>query len=61
MTFAIPGRLAAACRKIPERAAWLARLPETLRDLEERWSLTFVTPFDGDQVSCAWVAPVKQC
>ena len=59
ITFTIPGRLAAACRKIPERAAWLARLPETLRDLEERWSLTFVTPFDGDQVSCAWVAPVK--
>jgi streptomycin 6-kinase len=59
MTFTIPGRLAAACRKIPERAAWLARLPETLRNLEERWSLTFVTPFDGDQVSCAWVAPVK--
>jgi streptomycin 6-kinase len=58
VTFIIPGRLAAACRNIPERAAWLARLPDTLRDLEHRWSLTFGAPFDGDEVGCAWVAPV---
>lgn len=54
----IPRRLAATCRKMPERAAWLARLPDTLRDLERQWSLTLGTPFDGDEVSCAWVAPV---
>jgi len=58
MALIIPGRLAATCRKLPERAAWLARLPDTLRDLERRWSLTLGTPFDGDEVSCAWVAPV---
>jgi streptomycin 6-kinase len=58
VTFTIPGRLAAACRNRPERARWLARLPDTLRDLELRWSLTFGAPFDGDEVSCAWVAPV---
>src|SRR6266851_5033730 len=58
MALTIPERLAAACRKTPERAAWLARLPEALRDLERRWSLTLGTPFDGDEVSCAWVAPV---
>ena len=32
--------------------------PATLRDLERRWSLTVGVPFDGDDVSCAWVAPV---
>ena len=58
VTFTIPGRLAAACRDVPERAAWLAQLPDLLRDLEQRWSLTIGAPFDGDEVSCAWVAPV---
>jgi streptomycin 6-kinase len=56
MRWTIPHRLAAACRGTPERAAWLARLDETLRRLEERWSLTLEQPFDGDDVSCAWVA-----
>jgi streptomycin 6-kinase len=54
----IPARLAVACAKIPERAAWLARLPDTLHDLQQRWSLTLGVPFDGDEVSCSWVAPV---
>src|SRR3989442_893897 len=58
MAFTIPGRLAVACRNTPERAAWLARLPDTLRDLEQRWSLTIGVPFDGDGMSGAWVAPV---
>jgi hypothetical protein len=58
VTFTIPGRLAAACRSDPDRVAWLARLPATLRALEHRWSLTAGTPFDGEEVSCAWVAPV---
>jgi streptomycin 6-kinase len=38
--------------------AWLDRLPETVDDLEHRWSLTFTSPFDADEGSCAWVAPV---
>jgi streptomycin 6-kinase len=54
----IPERLAAACRKMPDRAAWLARLPEALGGLERRWSLTLGAPIDCDEVSCAWVAPV---
>lgn len=58
MALNIPGRLAANCRKTPERAAWLKRLPDTLRKLERRWSLTLGTPFDNEEVSCAWVAPV---
>jgi streptomycin 6-kinase len=58
MAFTIPVRLAAACGNMPERAAWLTRLPDTVRSLERRWSLTLGVPFDGDEVSCAWVAPV---
>lgn len=40
--------------------AWLERLPDALRDLERRWSLTLGPPFDGPEVSAAWVAPVQQ-
>jgi streptomycin 6-kinase len=60
MPLTIPQCLVDACRKTPERAAWLARLPGALRDLERRWSLTLGEPFDGDEVSCSWVAPVTR-
>lgn len=43
---------------MPGSAEWLARLPNTLRALKRRWSLTLGAPFDGDEASCAWVAPV---
>jgi streptomycin 6-kinase len=58
VTFTIPSRLAAACRNVPERARWLARLPDTLRELQQRWSLRLGVPFDRDEASCAWVGPV---
>jgi streptomycin 6-kinase len=48
----------AACSGEPEGGAWLARLPNTLRDLERRWSLSLGTPFDMTEGSCSWVAPV---
>jgi streptomycin 6-kinase len=54
----VPSRLAAACLKTPQRAAWLARLPEMLAEVERRWSLTLDVPFDNAEVSCAWVSPV---
>ncbi|MBI3449848.1 MAG: hypothetical protein HY049_13140 [Acidobacteria bacterium] len=41
---------------IPERSAWLEELPDTIRRLQDRWSLTLAKPFDGDEVSCSWVA-----
>lgn len=53
----IPARVAASCRKTPDRAAWLERLPETVRSLEQRWKLVPGAPFDCDEVRCAWVAP----
>jgi streptomycin 6-kinase len=59
MALQIPRRLAANC-KTPERAAWLQRLPDTLRDLERRWSLTLDAPFDSEEVSCAWLAPAAR-
>jgi streptomycin 6-kinase len=55
----IPKRLAETCGAMPERVAWLARLPDILRELQRRWSLAFGVPFEGDDVSCAWVAPVR--
>lgn len=57
MTLIVPERLAAACRQTPERGAWLERLPNTIRELQDAWSLSLGAPFDGDEVSCAWVAP----
>ncbi len=59
MTLRIPSRLAANCRKSVERAAWLDRLPDTLRTLEIQWSLALGPPFDTEDVSCAWVAPAR--
>ena len=56
MALRIPSGLAASCHKTPERAAWLDRLPDVLRDLEHRWSLTLDAPFDDDEVSCSYVA-----
>jgi streptomycin 6-kinase len=55
----VPARLADNCRKTPGRAAWLERLPDTLRDLEREWSLELGAPFDTEEVSCAWVAPAR--
>jgi streptomycin 6-kinase len=57
MTLIIPERLAATCRGTPERRAWFELLPNTIRELQDKWSLSLAAPFDGNEVSCAWVAP----
>jgi streptomycin 6-kinase len=57
MALTVPAQLAANCTKTPERAEWLQRLPSALRDLEHRWRLSLGTPFEGQDVSCSWVAP----
>src|SRR5205814_8009663 len=56
MELRIPGGLAASCHKTQERTAWLERLPNVLRNLEHRWSLTLDAPFNDDEVSCSYVA-----
>lgn len=53
----VPERLAATCRGVPERSAWLERLPRVLHELQNRWTLSLGAAFDGSDVSCAWVAP----
>lgn len=58
MAVMIPKRLTTTCRKTPGRMAWLERLPDALRELAHRWSLTLGVPFDGEELTCAWVAPV---
>jgi streptomycin 6-kinase len=42
---------------MPERAAWLARLPDTIRELQDRWSVALGAPQDGAEEGCSWVAP----
>ncbi|HYO83639.1 MAG TPA: aminoglycoside phosphotransferase family protein [Bryobacteraceae bacterium] len=54
----IPERLASACQNSADREAWLVVLPSVVRELETRWSLHAGEPFDGEDVSCSWVAPV---
>lgn len=56
----IPGSLAASCRRSPEDAAWLERLPEVVDELRRRWSLELGPPYDGPEGGAAWVAPVKR-
>jgi streptomycin 6-kinase len=60
MALIVPDRLAATCRKSVQHSAWLERLPDAIADLERRWSLTLGAPFEGTEVSCAWVAPAER-
>jgi streptomycin 6-kinase len=60
MALPVPARLAANCGKTPERTAWLERVPSTLGDLEQRWSLSLAVPFDCEEAGRAWVAPVTR-
>ena len=57
LSLIVPPRLAANCAKTPPRRAWLRRLPGVVDELTKRWSLTLGPPFDGPEVSAAWVAP----
>ena len=56
----VPERLAAACRGTPERRTWLETLPDAIRGLQDRWSLSLGAPFEGSDGSCAWVAPAAR-
>lgn len=53
----IPEHLVVGCRS-PEGAAWLDRLTGIVQEVERRWSLRIGMPFEGDDVTAAWVAPV---
>lgn len=55
----IPSSLAANCLTTPELTAWLDRLPDVIRRLEQRWALTPDTPLDGEEPSCSYVTAVR--
>src|SRR5690348_746939 len=58
MEVKIPARVAENARSTPRGAQWLARLPELIETLRRRWSLTVCSPFDHEDVTGGWVAPV---
>jgi streptomycin 6-kinase len=60
VSFVIPAVLTETCGATPERSAWLERLPAALGLLRNRWSLTVGAPFDGEDVTSAWVAPATR-
>lgn len=53
----IPAILHTNCQKDARRQHWLQRLPEAIKELQQRWALNLAQPFDSPEVSCAWVAP----
>jgi streptomycin 6-kinase len=56
----VPEQLATLCNRDPKRTAWLERLPRVIEELQDRWTLTLGKPFEGDDVSCSWVAPATR-
>jgi len=55
-TYPIPAKLSRNCNATPNGTAWLARLPESIAYLANRWHLTLGQPF-AEEASCSWVAP----
>lgn len=49
-----------ACRGVPEREAWLEALPDAVASACRRWDVQVEVPFDGPEVSAAWVAPARR-
>jgi streptomycin 6-kinase len=60
MPVRIPSKLVTVCQNNEERLRWLRQLPEVLQSLQQRWSLQLGPPFEGEEGSCAWVAPVTR-
>jgi streptomycin 6-kinase len=58
----VPVRVEANAQRREAGRIWLAHLPELVNRLRERWQLTLdpSAPFDGDEGSCAWVAPCQR-
>jgi len=60
MSVPIPQRLVATCQHNPTSQAWLERLPNTITTLAQRWELSLDAPFEGENVTCSWVAPARR-
>lgn len=55
MRLTIPKRLAATCRRSPDRKEWLSNLPTVVDRLCSEWSLDLGAPFDNS--GAGWVTP----
>jgi streptomycin 6-kinase len=55
----IPERVAANVRGVPALEQWVAQLPDTVRELADRWDLQLGEPFEPGG-ECSWVAPVER-
>ena len=56
----IAAKLATNCERQADTRQWLRDLPETIRQIRDRCALTLGRPFEGDDVSCAWVVPAER-
>jgi streptomycin 6-kinase len=56
----VPDTLAENAGRSAEGREWLARLPDTIAEITQRWTLEIGPPFEGPEVSAAWVAPVRR-
>jgi streptomycin 6-kinase len=55
----IPDKLTKTFSATLDGAAWLARLPEAITSLTQRWRLIPGQPFE-EEASCSWVAPCER-
>jgi streptomycin 6-kinase len=53
----IPDYLVKISEKNIDFAAWLEKLPATIRYLQKEWGLLLDRPFDFNTSCCSWVAP----
>jgi len=59
MSLRIPDGLAANCRKTPDRAAWLKRLPDVVEELRHLWELQPGRPLNAEEATCSYVTAVR--
>jgi streptomycin 6-kinase len=60
MALKIPARLAANCQRESATRAWLEHLSERIAELTARWGLRLGPAIDGEELSCAWLAPAQR-
>lgn len=59
MTIGIPKELVAAMSGSPDRARWLASIPQIVADVGEMWSLDVTAAVPHADAGCSWVAAVQ--
>jgi streptomycin 6-kinase len=59
-SFKIPEKLREMTASDPGFAVWLEDLPRLIVELRDRWSLELGEPYEGEDVTASWVAPVRR-